>query len=181
MYSFSYLEPGYGTRIKYFITSCNYKHDFFLISAWASSSPAFHMMYSAYKLNKQGVKIQPWCIPFPIWNQSIDPCLVLTASWCVYRFPQEAVKVVWNYQLFKNFSQFVVIYTIKGVNETDVFLKFPCLFYDLVDVDNLISGSSAFSKTNLNSASSPFMYCWRLALRTLSITFLAWEISAIVW
>ena len=53
-----------------------------LIPACASSSLAFHMMYSAYKLNKQGVDIQPWHGPFPIWNQSIVSCPVLTvASW----------------------------------------------------------------------------------------------------
>ena len=39
-------------------------------------------MYSAYKLNKQGDNIQPWCTPFPVWNQSVVPCPVLTiASW----------------------------------------------------------------------------------------------------
>ena len=48
-----------------------------LIPAYASSSPVFLMMYSAYKLNKQGDNIQPWCTPFPIWNQSIVPCPVL--------------------------------------------------------------------------------------------------------
>ena len=37
-------------------------------------------MYSAYKLNKQGDKKQPWCIPFPIWNQSVVPCPVLTVA-----------------------------------------------------------------------------------------------------
>ena len=53
-----------------------------LIPACASSSLAFHIMYSAYKLNKQGDNIQPWHTPFPIWNQSVVPCLVLTiASW----------------------------------------------------------------------------------------------------
>ena len=45
-----------------------------LIPACASSSPAFLMMYSAYNLNKQGDNIQPWHIPFPIWNQSVVPC-----------------------------------------------------------------------------------------------------------
>ena len=49
-----------------------------LIPACASSSPAFLMMYSAYKLNKQGDNIQPWRTPFPIWNQSVVPCLGLT-------------------------------------------------------------------------------------------------------
>ena len=48
-----------------------------LIPACASSSPAFLMMYSAYKLNKQGDNIQPWCTSFPIWNQSVVPCPVL--------------------------------------------------------------------------------------------------------
>ena len=51
-----------------------------LIPACASSSPAFLMMYSAYKSNKQGDNIQPWCTPFPIWNQSVVPCLVLTVQ-----------------------------------------------------------------------------------------------------
>ena len=58
-----------------------------LILAYASSSLAFHMMYSAYKLNKHGDNIQPWHSLFPIWNQSVVPCLVLTvASWPAYRF-----------------------------------------------------------------------------------------------
>ena len=58
-----------------------------LIPACASSSLAFCMMYAACKLNKQGDNIQPWCTPFPIWNQSVVPCPVLTvASWHAYRF-----------------------------------------------------------------------------------------------
>ena len=58
-----------------------------LIPTCASSRPAFLMMYSAYKLNKQGDNIQPWRTPFPIWNQSVVPCIVLTvASWPAYRF-----------------------------------------------------------------------------------------------
>ena len=59
----------------------------FLIPACASSSPAFLRMYSAYKLNKQGDNIQPWCTPFPIWKLFVVPCAVLTvASWPAYRF-----------------------------------------------------------------------------------------------
>ena len=58
-----------------------------LIPACASSSPTFHMMYSAYKLNKQDDNIQPWCTPFPNWNQCVVPCLVLTvASWPSFIF-----------------------------------------------------------------------------------------------
>ena len=64
-----------------------------LITGCASSSLAFHMMYSAYKLNKQGDNIQPWRTPFPIWNQSVVPCPVLTvASWLAYRFLRRHVR-----------------------------------------------------------------------------------------
>ena len=64
-----------------------------LIPACASSSPAFLMMYSACKLNKQGDNIQPWDTPFSIWNQSVVPCPVLTvASWPAYRFLKSQVK-----------------------------------------------------------------------------------------
>ena len=55
-------------------TSHVHKHLTILIPACASSSPAFLMMYSAYKLNKQGDNIQPWRTAFPIWNQSVVPC-----------------------------------------------------------------------------------------------------------
>ena len=64
-----------------------------LIPAFASSSPAFLMMYSAYKLNKQGDNIQPWCTPCPIWNQSVVLYPVLTvASWPTYRFLRRQVR-----------------------------------------------------------------------------------------
>ena len=66
-----------------------------LTSACFSSSPAFLMMYSACKLNKQGDNIQPWRTPFPIWKQSVVPCPVLTvASWSAYRFHR--TKVSWS-------------------------------------------------------------------------------------
>ena len=52
-----------------------------LDSSCASTSPAFSIMYSAYKLNKQGDNIQPCHIPFLIWNQSIVPCPVLTVAY----------------------------------------------------------------------------------------------------
>ena len=68
---------------------------------------------------------------------------------------QEAGKVVWYSHLFKNFPQFVVIHMVKGFStvneaEVDVFLEFPCFFYDPTDTGNLTSGSSAFSKSSLN-------------------------------
>ena len=63
--------------------------------------------------------------------------------------------MVWYSHLFKSFPQFVVIHTVNGfgiVNEAevDVFLEFSCFFYGPLDVGNLISGSSAFSKSSLN-------------------------------
>ena len=67
-----------------------------LIPACASSSLAFHMIYSAYKLNKQGDNIQSWYTLFLIWNQSVVPCPVLAvASWPAYRFLRRQVK--WSF------------------------------------------------------------------------------------
>ena len=72
--------------------------------------------------------------------------------------------MVWYCLLFKNFLQFVVVQTVKGfgiVNnpEVDVFLEFSCFFNDLMDVGNLISGSSDFSKSSLNT--------WKFTLHVL--------------
>ena len=63
--------------------------------------------------------------------------------------------MIWYAHLFQNFPEFILIHTVKGfgiVNkaEIDVFLELSCFFHDLADVGNLISGSSAFSKTSLN-------------------------------
>ena len=63
--------------------------------------------------------------------------------------------MVWHSHLFKNFPQLVVIHTVQGFDvvkkaEIDVFLELSCFFGDPADVGNLISGSSAFSKTSLN-------------------------------
>ena len=68
---------------------------------------------------------------------------------------QEIGKVLWYSNFFKNFSQFVVIPLVKGFStvneaEVDVFLEFFCFLDDPTDVGNLISGSSAFSKSSLN-------------------------------
>ena len=124
-----------------------------MIPAWSSSSPAFCMIYSAFKLNKQCDNMQSWHLPFPIWNQSVTSgsnCCFLT---CI-QVSQEAGKVVWYSHLFKNFPQFVVIHIVKGYSvvneaEVDVFLEFSCFFNDPMDVGNLISGYCAFSKSSL--------------------------------
>jgi len=82
---------------------------------------------------------------------SSSNCCFLT---CI-QISQEAGQEVWYFHLFQNFPQFIVIHTVKGfgiVNkaEVDAFLELSCFFDDPVDVGNLISGSSAFSKTSLN-------------------------------
>ena len=94
---------------------------------------------------------------FPNLNQSMSSsvsssnCCFLT---CI-QISQEAGKVVWYAHVFQNFPQFIVIHTVKGfgiVNkaELDVFLELSCYFDVSADVGNLISGSSVFSKSNLN-------------------------------
>ena len=72
--------------------------------------------------------------------------------------------MVWYSHLLKNFPQFVVIYTVKGFSvvneaEVDVFLKFSCFFYDPMNVANLNSGSSSFSKASL--------YIWKFSVHVL--------------
>ena len=90
--------------------------------------------------------LEPICCSMPSSN-----CCFLT---CI-QVSQEAGQVVWYSHLFQSFPQFIVIHTVKGfviVNkaEIDVFLELSCFFDDPADVGNLISGSSAFSKTSLN-------------------------------
>ena len=77
---------------------------------------------------------------------------------------QEAGKVVWYSYLFQNFLQFIMTHKVKDfsiVNEAelDVFLEFPCFFYDPLDFDDLISGSSAFTKSSL--------YIWKFLVHIL--------------
>ena len=72
--------------------------------------------------------------------------------------------MVWYSHFFKNLPQFVVLHTVKGFNivseaDVDVFLEFPCFFYDPADVGNLLSGSSAFSKSSL--------YVWKFSIHIL--------------
>ena len=134
-----------------------------LIPACDSSSPAFHIMYSAYKLNKQGDNIQPWHTPF-----HFEPvhCSMSGSNFCTLaciKVSQEAAKVVWYFHLFENFPQFAAIHTIKRfniVNEADVFLEFHCFLCDPTNFGNLIFGSSA----SLN----PSLYIWKFLVYVLS-------------
>ena len=93
---------------------------------------------------------------------SSSNCCFLT---CI-QISQEAGNVVWYSHLFKYFPQFVVIHTVKGFSEVneaevDVFLEFPCFLYDPMDLGNLISGTSAFSKSNL--------YIWKFLVHVLPL------------
>ena len=93
--------------------------------------------------------------------------------------------MVWNSHLFKNFPHFVVIHTVKGFGVVDkakvyVFLEITCFFYDPADVGNLISGSSAFSKTSLNIWKFSVHILLKPQLDILNSTLLACEMSAIV-
>ena len=77
--------------------------------------------------------------------------------------------MVWDSHLFKNFPQFLVIHTVKGLGivnkaEIDVFLELSCFFHDPADVGNLISGSSAFCKTSLN--------IWKFMVHVLLLLYL---------
>ena len=126
--------------------------------------PAQRFSWCTLHINKQGDNIQPWHTPFPIWNQSVVPHSVLTvASWPSHRFLKRQVKwsgIPISFRIF----QFIVIHTVVGfgiVNkaEIDVFLELSGFFDEPVDVGNLISGSSAFSKTSLN--------IWKFSVRVL--------------
>ena len=157
-----------------------------LIPACASSSLAFHTMYSAYKLNKPEKNVLPWGTHFQILKQSIVTCLVVTVtSWPAYRFLRRQVK--WS-TIPKSLRIFhpLLWFTVKAVSwlhksEGDVSSGIPFFFYDPADVGNLISGSSAILKSTCTSGSFWFMYYWSLAWRILSITLLAYDMSVIVW
>ena len=95
--------------------------------------------------------------------------------------------MVWYSHLLKNFPEFVVIHRDKGfdiVNKAEVdddFLELSYFFDDPMDVDNLISGSSTFSKSSLNIWKFAVYVLLKPGWRILSITLLAYEMSAIVW
>ena len=140
------------------------------------------MIYSAYKLNKQGNNIQPLHTPFPIWNQSVVPFPVLTvASWPICRFLRRQVR--WSgTPISTNFPWFVMIHTVKGfsvVNEAEVFWNSLAFFMSqrMLAIWTLVP--LPFLNPTCTSGSSWFMYCWSQSWRILSITLLASEISAL--
>ena len=108
-------------------------------------------------------------------------CCFLT---CI-QISQEAGQVVWYTHLFKSFPRFVVIHTVKDFGivkvEIDDFLELSCFFNNATNVGNLISTSSAFSKTSLNIWKFTVYILFNPGLEILSITLLACEMSVIVW
>ena len=112
------------------------------------------MRYSAYKFKKPCVNIQPWHTPFPIWNQSVVHVSFNCCFLSAYRFLKRQVRwsdspISWRIFLF------VVIHLIKGFSIVYkagivIFLELSCFFDDPTDVGNLISDSTAFSKSCLN-------------------------------
>ena len=153
--------------------------------ACASSSPGFLMMYSTYKLNNQGDNIQPWHSLFPTWNQSVVPCLVLTAaSWSAYRFLKRQVKSL----IFPFLSEFSTVCCcphsqriLQSIKQNEMFF-WNSLAFSMIQ--RMLAIWSLVPLPFLNpawtSGSSQFMYYWSLAWRILSITLLACKITATV-
>ena len=92
--SFTFIKRLFSSSLSAIrVVSSAYLRLLILLLGLCFFQPSVLMMYSAYKLNKQGDNIQPWCTPFPIWNQTVVPCSVLTvASWPAYRFLKRQVR-----------------------------------------------------------------------------------------
>ena len=133
-------------------------------------------IYSEYKLNKQSNNIQACLSAFPILNQSFVPCPVLTVASCpAHRFFRRQVRW-YGIPISWIISHSLLNYTVKGffeINEgkVDTFLEFPCFLCDPINFDNLLSGSSAFSKSSLYIQKF-LVHCWSRAWSVLSLTLL---------
>ena len=137
-----------------------------LIPACVYSSPAFLMMYSAYKLNKQGDNIQLWRTPFPIWNQSVVPCLILTvASWPAYRFHRRQVKWSGIPISLRIFSVFTLL--LNNTNTNNVSTPATTFFYYEVWLFDLFM-------LLIYSLSRPSQLCSVLRLQTVFPYFAHW-------
>ena len=136
-----------------------------LIPAYASSSLTFHIMYYAYKLNKQGDNIQPWWTPFP--NFEPVHCSMSGSNCCFLsylQFSQEAGEVVWYSHFVKNSPHFVVIHTVKGfsvVNEAEVDVFWNTVAFSMIQWMMAIwpQVSLPFLNPACTSGSSQFTYC----------------------
>ena len=113
------------------------------------------------EVKKAGLLYTALSYSFP--NFELVNCFI-SGSNCGLQVSQEAREMFWYSHKFKNFPWFVVIHKIKGfsiVNESkvNIFLEFPCFFYDPTDIGNLIPGSSAFYKSSL--------YIWKFSVHVL--------------
>ena len=151
-----------------------------LIPPCASFSPVFCMIYSAYKLNKQGNNIQP-CYTLLNNFEPLNYCM--SSSNCCFlsciQVSQEADKMVWYSHFFKTFPQFALIHTVKGfsvVNDASrCFSGIPVLFLIQRTLPIWSLVPLPFLNPACTSGSSWFTYCLSLAWRILSITLLACE------
>ena len=144
-------------------------------------------MYSAYMLIKQGGNIHHWRTPFPILNQFIVPCPVLTVvSWPAYILLRRQVRwsgIPISLRMVRvccdpHSQRFGIV----NEAEVDVFLELSCFFYHPMDVGNSISHAFAFLNPAWASGSSCFTYCWILTWRILSITSMWNECNCmVVW
>ena len=157
-----------------------------LIQVCDLSSPTFHIMYSTYKLNKQGDNIQPFHGPFPILSQSLVPYWVLTVvSWPAYRILRRQVKESGSpislrifYKCCDPHSQWLYI-----GNEAKVyaFVELPCILYDPTVVGNMISGSSAPLKPSWYIRKFSVYVMLKPSLKDFEHNLVACEMSAVVW
>ena len=132
------------------------------------------MMYSAWKLNKQGDNIQPCHTPLPIWNESLLPCLILAVvSWPTYRFLRSQIRwsdTLISLRVFHSFCDpRVKGFSIVSEAVVDVFLKLPCFFYDPIMLRIWSLVLLPLQYPACTSASSQFMYCWSMTWRILNI------------
>ena len=145
-----------------------------LIPACDSSSPAFLMMFSAYKLNKQGDNIQPWCAPFPTWNQSVVPCKILTiASWPASKFLRRQVRwsgIPISLRIFHSLLWSTQSKALAAQSRKQKWMFFYNSFaFSMIQWMLAIWSLVPLPFLNLayTSGSSQFTYCWSLAWRIL--------------
>ena len=129
--------------------------------------PAQHFSWCALHIKVKQAGWQYTALSYSFRNFEPVSCSMSDSNCCFLtciQVSQETGKVFWYSYLFKNFPQFVMIHTLKGfsiVNEAegDVFLEFPCFLYNPMNVVNLVSGSSVFSK--------PSLYIWKFSIQVL--------------
>ena len=142
-----------------------------LIPAYNSSSLAFLMMCSVYRLNKQGNSRQPCCTPFSILNQSVVPYGILTvASWPTYRFLRRQVRWSGTPVSLTVFHSLLWSTQSKALSEAEVDVFWNSLGFSMIlwmlAIWSLVP--LPFINPACTSGSTQFTYCWSLAWRIFS-------------